>query len=100
MNFRKHIIDAATEAIRTTNDPFDARECATAALTAAWDAAVVCTVEDLDALPVRSVVWDAAGLVAEKYSRGRWRYVGSQQMWETANVRLPAHVLHHGIEGA
>lgn len=77
------------------------RDSARAALAAADKAATITTVEELDALPIRSIIFhdEGWGMTAAKKSTddGHWYVTGSNE-YRTAATLLPAIVKHRGTE--
>jgi len=63
---------------------------------AAWDAfhPTITTAEELDALPVGSVILDGDGMAAQK--EDEWDWDGGGRCWVTRQLALPATVLHMG----
>lgn len=64
----------------------------------------ITTVEELDALPVESVVRDASGMVFEKdcvvvrAGENWWLETGSSRHYDNTPIDLPATVLHEGAQ--
>lgn len=67
-----------------------------AAVTAYLDAQTVTTVEELRALPGRSAVLDADGMVAQMGANGPDHWDGFGRCWDAGQITLPATVIHRG----
>lgn len=109
-------IEAAAQALNTegwtcqegSDEPGNYSECedctracddlARAALAAADKAATITTVEDLDALPVRSVILDECGESFQRLDMEGSAVWSSADLIASDLVELPARVIHWGTE--
>lgn len=78
-------------------------DIATEALKAADEASIVTTVEELDALPIGSVILDGDPAVLQMVEKSslvgsEWAMANEEHIYTTGKITLPARVIHWGTE--